>query len=120
MNTRKIGDFYEREAVRYLEKQGYRIEQRNFRCRCGEIDYIAIAPDHETLVYGEIKYRSTGCCGNGLEAVDYRKQRRISRAALVHYQNHGMDKGRKVRFDVIAIDGKGRIQLVQNAFDFVE
>lgn len=97
-------------------QQGYRILVRNFRNSYGEIDIIA--EDAKTLVYCEVKYRSGSSCGDPLEAVDGRKQRRISRVALYHYAQNGYSRNRPCRFDVIGIYGDGSIRHIKNAFDF--
>lgn len=119
-STKEIGDFYEREVIRYLQQKGYRILSSNYRCRFGEIDWIAMAPDGITLVYGETKYRKTTACGHGLEAVDSRKIRKICKTAMYHYSSQGMEGERPVRFDVIAIDSDKNITHIENAFDYME
>lgn len=120
MNTRKIGDFYEREVVRYLQKNGYQILERNYRCKFGEIDVIAKAPDQRTIIYGETKFRRSSGSGSGLEAVNFKKQRRICKTAMFHYAKYGMAAGLPVRFDVFEVDANGQITHVENAFDYME
>ena len=64
MNTRQTGNVYEQMAADYLEKQGMRILERNFRRgRNGEIDIIG--RDGKYLVFVEVKYRSGDEKGNG-------------------------------------------------------
>ena len=57
MNNRRTGSEYEARAAEYLTANGYRILERNFRCRQGEIDLIA--QDGSYLVFVEVKYRSS-------------------------------------------------------------
>ena len=57
MNTRKTGTEYERMAADYLQKQGIRILERNYRNRNGEIDIIG--RDQEYLIFFEVKYRKS-------------------------------------------------------------
>lgn len=124
-NNRQTGARYERIAGAYLESQGYRILQYNFRCRQGEIDIIA--KDGEVLVFCEVKFRSDLSSGLPEEAVDYRKQRVISRCALYYLTAHGISEV-QCRFDVIGILGGGEdtevpfssICLYRNAFDYRE
>ena len=72
MNTRQTGNVYEQMAADYLEKQGMRILERNFRRgRNGEIDIIG--RDGKYLVFVEVKYRGTARWGDSLSAVDFRK-----------------------------------------------
>ena len=119
MNKRRIGAEYEKRAADYLTGQGYTILERNYRNHYGEIDLIAEDPEG-TLVYCEIKYRSSDSIGDPLEAVDLRKQKRISRTAEYHYAYHGYTENRRCRFDVIGIYADGRIIHREAAFDFVK
>ncbi len=113
VNKRAVGTVYEKAAGAYLEKQGYRILEYNFRCRSGEIDIIA--RDGEYLVFVEVKYRKDAGSGNPLEAVDARKQRTISRTALYYCMKHGYGETTPCRFDVAAVLGE-EITLIKNAF----
>ena len=115
MNKREIGTLYERKVGAFLEQQGYRILEYNFRCRSGEIDIIA--RDGEYLVFVEVKYRRTPGSGNPLEAVDRKKQQVISRTASYYCLTHGCGTGVPCRFDVAAVLGD-EIRLVKNAFDY--
>lgn len=72
MNKRKIGSRYEEAAAAFLQKQGFRILGKNFRCRQGEIDLVC--REGKELVFTEVKYRSDASCGSPFEAVDFRKQ----------------------------------------------
>ena len=84
MNTRQTGNVYEQMAADYLEKQGMRILERNFRRgRNGEIDIIG--RDGKYLVFVEVKYRSGDEKGNAAEAVTTAKQRTICRVAQTVY-----------------------------------
>lgn len=116
MNNRGTGTKYEMLAAEYLRDRGYGILEQNFRCRYGEIDIIA--ERNGVLVFLEVKYRGSACCGTPLEAVDARKQRRISRAAMYYYAGHGYGEERPCRFDAIGIDGSGTVVHVENAFEF--
>lgn len=113
MNKRQIGSQYETLAAEYLEQSGYRLLERNFRNRSGEIDIIA--RDGEYLVFVEVKYRADDACGSPLEAVDYRKQQKIVRVAQYYLQRKGYKTETNCRFDVVAIEGD-EITLLKNAF----
>ncbi len=115
-NNRKTGQTYEAVAADYLQSMGYAILERNYRCPYGEIDVIAKSGAY--LVFVEVKYRRSSVCGSPGEAVDRRKQRRISRAALSYYGRNGYEQQIPCRFDVIGVDGKGEISHIENAFDF--
>ena len=118
MNTRQTGNVYEQMAADYLEKQGMRILERNFRRgRNGEIDIIG--RDGKYLVFVEVKYLRDGQTGDPLEAVDRAKQRRISRTAQYYCLTHGYGETTPCRFDVAAVLGTdGEVRLVRNAFEF--
>ena len=68
MNKRETGSCYEELAAVCLQKKGYRIIERNYRCRQGEVDLVCRHGRY--LVFVEVKYRSTGRMGGPLEAVD--------------------------------------------------
>jgi putative endonuclease len=84
---------------------------RNARTAFGEIDIVAF--DHGVIVFIEVKARRAG---TGLEAVDARKQRRLSRLATAFLSGQGW-LGRAARFDVIAVASDGACTHVANAFD---
>ncbi len=111
-NKRRLGGKYEQAAGRYLESLGYEILAFNYRCKLGEIDLIA--KDGAYLVFCEVKYRSGPGTGDPAEAVDSRKQRRISNGALWYLMEHGLNDV-PCRFDVISICD-GRIRHIPNAF----
>lgn len=102
-NNREIGDKYEEKAVKLLISRGYEILERNYRVKAGEIDIIAKFED--TIVFVEVKYRKTLKYGYGLEAVDYRKIRRIYNAAKV-YLTLNKKLSFKIRFDCISFLGE--------------
>lgn len=110
-----VGKRYEKEAAAFLEKQGYRILEKNYRCRKGEIDLIAANKGY--LCFVEVKYRSSGEFGGSLGAVDLKKQRRISGAALYYLMEKGYDSETSCRFDVVGIRTEG-VELIKNAFEF--
>ena len=113
MNKREVGSCYEELAAVYLQKKGYRVLERNYRCRQGEVDLICT--QGPCLVFVEVKYRTDGRMGGPLEAVDKRKQRRIRQAAAHYMYSHGFAEDCACRFDVVGILGE-RVELVQDAF----
>lgn len=115
MNKRKIGAEQEERACRYLIKQGVRIEERNFRCRQGEIDIIGYEKD--CLVFFEVKYRKDDSKGSAAEAVGFGKRRKICRVSDYYRMLHGCPSDMPVRFDVMAIDGD-RMEWIRDAFPY--
>ena len=111
-NKRKLGSAEESFACDFLESKGYTIIERNFRCRQGEIDIIAKIKD--TIVFVEVKTRSSIKFGYPKEAVDYRKQTKIHNVALTYLKLKGkLDS--KIRFDVIEILD-GSVNHIENCF----
>lgn len=115
MNRRSVGGEYERRAAEFLAGQGYRIVELNYHNSRGEIDLVGWEGGY--LVFIEVKYRRNPGSGGALEAVDIRKQQRISRAALFYRMQRKITEETPCRFDVVGIDGE-KITLVKNAFDF--
>ena len=100
MNGVEKGRRGEDLAVVFLLQQDYRILHRNWRMKTGEIDIIA---EHlGTLVFCEVKSRTSLCYGSGAEAVNGRKQQRIIRTALLYMQYFHLFS-QPCRFDVIEI-----------------
>lgn len=118
INKREIGAEKEAFVCKWLEKNGYRIVERNFRCRTGEIDIVAREGGY--LVFIEVKYRKGDAAGAPEEAVDWKKQRIISQVALFYLNRYGYGTDVAVRFDVVAVSGEQELQcsLYQNAFEF--
>ena len=115
-NLRRVGAGYEHIAGAFLEREGFRILEYNFRCRTGEIDIIAREGD--ILVFAEVKYRKTKKRGGPFEAVDGRKQYVICRCADYYRITHGVGENCPCRFDVVGILGED-IRLIRNAFDYI-
>jgi len=117
-----LGKLGKREAVHYLQQEGFEILRRNYRTPFGEIDIIAREAD--TLVFVEVKTRSTAAFGMPQEAVDRRKQRQLIRTAQAFLNEKGGVLP-PCRFDVVTVrtDRKGRrkeFALIRGAFDATE
>lgn len=115
-NKRLAGARYEETAAQYLSEEGYLILNRNYRNRYGEIDIVA--KKEAVYIIVEVKYRGSCRCGDALEAVDKRKQRRICRTAMHYYREHGYGMDTPCRFDVIGIYEDGSISHIEDAFEF--
>ena len=99
---RQLGMDGEKTAVRYLKKHSYKIHARNFSSRLGEIDIIC--KKDETIVFVEVKTRTTASFASPLEAVDKRKQHQMAKTALCYIKTQSLFS-HSFRFDVIAITG---------------
>ena len=95
------GQAYELKACHYLQQHGLKLQQRNYRCRYGEIDLIMQEADR--LVFIEVRYRRNSRFGNGAESVDHRKQARLIATASHYLQAQQSSTTQAARFDVISI-----------------
>ena len=114
--TKLLGKEGEDRAARFLMKQGYRIIERNYRTRSGEIDLIAL---HEgAVVFIEVKTRTSNAFGAPELAVNPRKQQRMVKAALGYIKYNKLHQV-PCRFDVVAITATAEkeVELIQNAFE---
>lgn len=100
MYTQKIGKFGEDEAVKYLRQNGYKILDRNFSCKRGELDIVAL--DKDELVFIEIKSRVSLKYGLPSEAVTKNKLKHIYKTAENYLYSRNLEK-EKCRIDVIEI-----------------
>ncbi len=101
-------------ACRHLEAQGFRIVERNWRCRAGELDIVA--RDGPVTVFVEVKDRGDVSHGEGFEAVTARKRQRLVLAARLYAASGGLE-GRPMRFDVVSIDRSGGTPRVRHDRD---
>ena len=115
-NKRMEGSRYEQLAARYLEQKGMDVLELNYRCRTGEIDIIA--RDGGYLVFVEVKYRRDDKMGNPKEAVDRKKQKKISMTASYYLMRKCGRMDIPCRFDVAAVLGE-QIEVVKNAFEYL-
>lgn len=114
MNNRAVGTNYEQKAAEFLSKNGYRIIDKNFRCKIGEIDLIAESEGY--LCFIEVKYRSGTSKGFPSEAITPTKIRRITRTAEFYMLLHKLPQETPCCFDVVVIL-ENEISLIKNAFD---
>jgi len=115
--TKTLGKKGEDIAAAFLEKKGYNILFRNYKCSFGEIDIIA--KHKKTLSFIEVKTRSTKKYGLPQEAVTPAKQAKISRVALEFVQRYKMEN-RAARFDVVSVQSLNdgyEVDLIENAFE---
>ena len=116
---RTLGQRGEAAAARFLKKLGYVIVARSDRGRLGEIDLVAV--DGRTVVFVEVKTRSSHDAGHPAEAVDAQKQHRLTRLALTFLKRHELLEY-AARFDVIAVTWPAQhsaptIEHFRNAFE---
>lgn len=107
-----LGKLGERLAMNALERRGYHIVERNFRCRSGEIDLVA--EEGQDLVFIEVKTRRGAPCGLPEEAVDDRKARKLREVAGRYLELHNLPEC-SWRIDVVAVqfDLAGRLEEIR-------
>ncbi len=107
----------ESAAIAFLKKKGYRILEKNFRSKVGEIDIIA--EQAGVIVFIEVKARSDHEFGHPFDALTPTKQKKIVQTAQSFLaRKRIVDK--PMRFDVVALTsdphGSWKIELLENAF----
>ena len=117
MKRRETGALGENLACEFLGNNGYSIVERNFRCPSGEVDIIA--RQKETLVFVEVRTKSSRWFGSPEESITSTKMEKLRNVAAYYWQNH-TNLPESWRIDVVAIEvnGRGRvsrIELVENA-----
>jgi putative endonuclease len=110
--SRALGAQAEARAAQYLQRKGYRVVDRNWTCRGGEIDLVCEHGD--TLVFVEVRARADTRHGAPLETVHDLKRRRLVRAAEVYLTKKQL-WDRACRFDVVGIAGDV-VEHVEDAF----
>jgi putative endonuclease len=117
-HRRALGAQGEALAAAHLERQGYRIVERNVRADGVELDLIAARGN--LCVFVEVKTRGSRSLGLPEEAIDGRKRERLVRGAAAWLREHRV-RARSVRFDVIAVercaDGAWLLRHLPGAFD---
>lgn len=116
-----IGNIGEEAAVQALKKRGYKIIERNYRTKMGEIDIIA--KDGEYTVFVEVRLRKSNAFGSPADTIDERKQQKIIKAAQMYAVKNDIYDN-PMRFDAVLInadtDGEKlvneEIQIIKNAF----
>lgn len=116
-DNKQKGDRGEAMAARYLKEKGHVLRARNYRRKTGEIDLVSQIG--ETLVFTEVKLRTTDAYGTPAQAVDSRRQQRMIKTALWYLQENSLFDW-NVRFDVVEIsvdpDSGYSVNHIENAF----
>lgn len=118
-DTRKVlGNTGEDIALEYLINLGYKLKDRNFRIRSGEIDLIMT--DKNTLVFIEVRTKTSSFFGSPLETVNSTKRRKIVNVAKFYLHRFYGNREIECRFDVVGIvippNRKAEITHIDDAF----
>ena len=106
------GDLGEQKAVEFLKRRKYKILERNYKNKIGEIDIIA--QQKKKMIFVEVKTRSSLQYGNPAEAVNYHKQKKIRQVAECYLQQNKLEDA-DMRFDVIEVLD-GDVNYIEDAF----
>lgn len=119
VTTRKQGEHTENLACQYLEKKGFKLIEKNFNCRVGEIDLIM--KDNNSLVFVEVRYRRSNNFGSGAESITASKQAKLIKTASLYLQQHAKLDKYPARFDVVSITGFVETDNINNIhFNWIE
>lgn len=117
-----MGDAAENQALAYLRSQGLTPITANFQCKLGEIDLIMKTAD--TLVFVEVKYRSSSRYGQAVEMVTASKQKKLIKTAAYYLQQTPKFRNFPCRFDVVALTPAStqehQISWIANAFSALD
>lgn len=117
--TREQGQYTEELACQYLENKGFKLIEKNFNCRLGEIDLIM--KDNGNLVFVEVRYRRSNNFGSGAESVTANKQSKLIKTASLYLQQHDKYNKNPARFDIVSITGIIETNDINNInFDWIE
>ena len=111
-----FGELGERIAERWLRRAGWRVLQRRFRSGHRDIDLVVERDG--TVAFVEVKARRGSRFGQPVEAVNWRKQKELSRSAQIWIDRHGRPE-ESYRFDVVGVLMMGdrvRVRHVEDAF----
>ena len=103
-NNKRIGDLGEQLAADFLIKKGYTVLERNFQTPCGELDIIA--KENDTVVFVEVKTRSSSRFGTGFEAITPKKQATLLKCAAHYADLHGLECSLRIDAIEIMLDSK--------------
>jgi len=110
--TRRAGTAAEDLALAHLQQRGLALEARNFACRMGEIELIM--EERGTLVFVEVRQRSSTAFGGAAESITARKREKL--VATARYYLARRPDLPPCRFDAVLVDGQGRIDWIRDAF----
>lgn len=106
-DRKRLGQWGESVAAEKLESQGYRIVERNWRCRIGEIDLVAQEAD--TLVFVEVKTRRGRGMGMPEEGLTPAKSRRLLELGQLYLSDRELDVDWRIDMVAVELDRSGKL-----------
>ena len=116
-NTTVRGKQAEDVALKHLQQKNFRLLQRNFNCKGGELDLVMM--DRDELVFVEVRYRHNINYGDGIESINSQKQRKLRIAAETWLQRNHHILFQGCRFDVVSVQGSApnfEVEWIDDAF----
>ena len=113
----KQGKDAEDACCDYLKSFGFKLVEKNFNCRLGEIDIIMT--DKNLLVFVEVRFRKNNNFGGGLESITVTKQKKLRKTAELYLQQNNQYKN--ARFDVVSMSANTQTSKKQEyVFDWIK
>jgi putative endonuclease len=112
LTRRALGVSGEDLAAEWYEANGYEIVVRNWRCRDGELDLVVRR--QRTIVFCEVKARSSDAFGLPIEAITYAKRQKL-RVLAAKWLDESPVRPKEIRFDVVSVL-RGEIEVFEGAF----
>lgn len=112
-----LGAVGEMLAAEHLKRSGYRILERNYRCKAGEIDVVA--KEGGVLAFVEVRSKSSDAFGTPLESIRFRKRSKLRQVAAYYLAERSIDCD-GIRFDAVGVTWPAACEpsceLVRDAF----
>ena len=112
VSRRELGIAGEDAAAAWYEANGYEVLARNWRCRDGELDLVVRR--NRTIVFCEVKARTSNAFGAPAEAVNHMKRQRL-RVLAAKWLDDSPVRPREIRFDVVSVLA-GVVEVIEGAF----
>ena len=110
--SQALGRDGEQQAADWYVANGYHVLDRNWRCREGELDLVL--RKNRTIVFCEVKTRTTAAFGTPAEAITHQKRQKLRHLAA-KWLDESPVRPRQIRFDVAAILA-GELEILEGAF----
>jgi putative endonuclease len=112
LTRRALGVSGEDLAAQWYEANGYEVVVRNWRCRDGELDLVVRR--QRTIVFCEVKARSSDAFGLPIEAITHAKRQKL-RVLAAKWIDESPVRPKEIRFDVVSVL-RGEIEVFEGAF----
>jgi len=104
-NKKELGNYGESLAADYLAQAGLKIVRRNYRCPKGEVDIIA--RQGESLVFAEVRTRTSSVRGTAEESINFQKIQKLKNICSYYLIENNCREWPEIRFDIVAVNFSG-------------